>query len=33
MGQIGEEVTIKYPLEKAHLFTYPEAGLTEEISG
>ena len=30
--EIGEEVTINYPLEKAHLFTYPEAGLTEEIS-
>ena len=30
--EIGEEVTITYPLEKAHLFTYPEAGLTEEIS-
>jgi ABC-type Fe3+/spermidine/putrescine transport system ATPase subunit len=30
--EIGEEVTINYPIEKAHLFTYPEAGLTEEIS-
>ena len=30
--EIGEEVTINYPLEKAHLFVYPEAGLTEEIS-
>ena len=30
--EIGEEVTITYPLEKAHLFAYPEAGLTEEIS-
>ena len=29
---IGEEVTITYPLEKAHLFAYPEAGLTEEIA-
>jgi iron(III) transport system ATP-binding protein len=29
---IGEEVTITYPLEKAHLFPYPEAGLTEEIA-
>ena len=29
---VGEEVTITYPLEKAHLFVYPEAGLTEEIS-
>ena len=30
--EIGEKVTINYPLEKAHLFSYPEAGLTEEIS-
>jgi ABC-type Fe3+/spermidine/putrescine transport system ATPase subunit len=30
--QIGEEVTITYPLDKAHLFPYPEAGLTEEIA-
>jgi ABC-type Fe3+/spermidine/putrescine transport system ATPase subunit len=30
--EIGEEVTITYPLDKAHLFTYPEAGLTEETS-
>jgi ABC-type Fe3+/spermidine/putrescine transport system ATPase subunit len=30
--EIGEEVTITYPLEKAHLFPYPEAGLTEEIA-
>jgi ABC-type Fe3+/spermidine/putrescine transport system ATPase subunit len=29
---IGQEVTITYPLEKAHLFSYPEAGLSEEIS-
>jgi iron(III) transport system ATP-binding protein len=29
---LGEEVTITYPLEKAHLFAYPEAGLTEEIA-
>ena len=28
---IGEEVTINYPLEKAHLFPYPQAGLAEEI--
>lgn len=28
---IGEEVTINYPLNKAHLFPYPEAGLAEEI--
>jgi ABC-type Fe3+/spermidine/putrescine transport system ATPase subunit len=30
--EVGEEVTITYPLEKAHLFPYPEAGLTEEIA-
>ena len=30
--QVGEEVTITYPLDKAHLFPYPEAGLTEEIA-
>jgi hypothetical protein len=30
--EIGEEVTINYPIEKAHLFIYPETGLTEEIS-
>ena len=30
--EIGEEVTINYPLKKAHLFTYPEAGLAKEIS-
>ncbi|MCX6644268.1 MAG: ABC transporter ATP-binding protein [Candidatus Bathyarchaeota archaeon] len=29
---IGEDVTITYPIEKTHLFAYPEAGLTEEIS-
>ena len=29
---VGNEVTITYPLEKAHLFAYPEVGLTEEIS-
>ena len=29
---IGQEVTITYPIEKAHLFAYPEAGLTEEIA-
>jgi ABC-type Fe3+/spermidine/putrescine transport system ATPase subunit len=29
---VGEEVTVTYPIEKAHIFTYPEAGLTEEIS-
>lgn len=30
--KIGEEVTINYKLDKAHLFPYPEAGLSEEIS-
>ncbi len=30
--EIGEKVTINYPLEKAHIFAYPEAGLTEEIA-
>lgn len=29
---VGEEVTITYPPEKAHLFPYPEVGLAEEIS-
>ncbi len=29
---VGEAVTITYPIEKAHVFSYPEAGLTEEIS-
>jgi ABC-type Fe3+/spermidine/putrescine transport system ATPase subunit len=29
--KIGEDVTITYPLDKAHLFSYPEAGLAEEI--
>jgi ABC-type Fe3+/spermidine/putrescine transport system ATPase subunit len=29
--KIGEDVTISYPLDKAHLFAYPEAGLIEEI--
>jgi len=29
---VGEGVTITYPLEKAHLFPYPEIGLAEEIS-
>ena len=31
-AQIGEEVTIAYPLEKVHLFPYPENGLSDEIS-
>ena len=29
--EVGDDVTITYPIEKAHLFPYPEAGLTEEI--
>ncbi len=29
--KIGEDVSITYPLDKAHLFGYPEAGLAEEI--
>jgi len=29
--EVGEEVTITYPLEKAHMFPYPETGLAEEI--
>jgi ABC-type Fe3+/spermidine/putrescine transport system ATPase subunit len=29
--KIGEDVTITYPMGKAHLFPYPEAGLAEEI--
>ena len=29
--KIGEDVTITYPVSKAHLFPYPEAGLAEEI--
>jgi len=31
-ARIGENVTINYKLDKAHLFPYPEVGLTEEIS-
>jgi ABC-type Fe3+/spermidine/putrescine transport system ATPase subunit len=29
--KIGEDVSITYPLNKAHLFPYPAAGLAEEI--
>ena len=29
--KIGEDVSITYPLDKAHLFSYPPAGLAEEI--
>jgi ABC-type Fe3+/spermidine/putrescine transport system ATPase subunit len=31
-SNIGEDVTITYPLEKAFLFPYPELGLANEIS-
>ena len=30
--EVGEQVTLSFPVEKAHVFPYPEAGLTEEIS-
>jgi ABC-type Fe3+/spermidine/putrescine transport system ATPase subunit len=30
--EVGEEVTITYPLGKAHLYGYPENGLSDEIS-
>jgi ABC-type Fe3+/spermidine/putrescine transport system ATPase subunit len=29
---MGEKVTLSFPPEKAHVFTYPEAGLREEIA-
>jgi ABC-type Fe3+/spermidine/putrescine transport system ATPase subunit len=29
---VGDDVTITYPIEKAHVFAYPEAGLSEEIA-
>jgi ABC-type Fe3+/spermidine/putrescine transport system ATPase subunit len=29
---IGQDVTITFPMEKAHLFPYPENGLADEIS-
>ncbi|MEM3536474.1 MAG: ABC transporter ATP-binding protein [Candidatus Bathyarchaeia archaeon] len=29
---VGEEVTLSFPAEKAHIFAYPEVGLKEEIS-
>ncbi|MGD6851236.1 MAG: ABC transporter ATP-binding protein [Candidatus Bathyarchaeia archaeon] len=29
---VGQDVTITYPLDKAHLFPYPENGLSDEIS-
>ena len=31
-AKIGEDVTITYTIDKAHLFPYPKAGLTKEIS-
>jgi ABC-type Fe3+/spermidine/putrescine transport system ATPase subunit len=30
--EIGDEVIITYPPDKAHLFSYPESGLSQEIS-
>ena len=30
--RLGDEVTITYPIEKTHVFRYPEAGLSEEIA-
>lgn len=30
--EVGQEVTITYPLDKAYVYPYPEAGLTEEIA-
>jgi ABC-type Fe3+/spermidine/putrescine transport system ATPase subunit len=29
---VGDSITIAYPLEKAHLFPYPPSGLSEEIA-
>jgi hypothetical protein len=29
---IGESITLSFAPEKVHVFPYPEAGLTEEIS-
>ena len=29
---VGATVTLSFSSEKTHVFTYPEAGLTEEIS-
>jgi ABC-type Fe3+/spermidine/putrescine transport system ATPase subunit len=29
---VGDSITIVYPLEKAHVFPYPAAGLSEEIA-
>ncbi len=29
---VGEDITIAYPIEKAHVFPYPAAGLSEEIA-
>lgn len=30
--KVGEELTLSFPPEKTHVFPYPEAGLSEEIS-
>jgi ABC-type Fe3+/spermidine/putrescine transport system ATPase subunit len=29
---VGEDISITYPIEKAHVFAYPEIGLSEEIA-
>jgi ABC-type Fe3+/spermidine/putrescine transport system ATPase subunit len=29
---VGDSITISYPIEKAHVFPYPAAGLSEEIA-
>lgn len=29
---MGEEVTVSFPTEKAHVFKYPDVGLKEEIA-
>jgi hypothetical protein len=29
---IGEQITVSFQPEKAHIFSYPEAGLKEEIA-
>jgi len=30
--EVGTKVTLSFAAEKTHVFPYPEAGLTEEIS-
>ena len=29
---VGDSITIAYPMEKAHVFPYPASGLSEEIA-